>query len=59
MSYRLSLFQLDEPSNPDRIQLLRHGTALVLSVLGAKIPMRCVTIYSNAVRRKVGRVMSS
>jgi 3'-phosphoadenosine 5'-phosphosulfate sulfotransferase (PAPS reductase)/FAD synthetase len=36
MSYQLPLFQLDEPSNPDPVQLLRAGAALVLSVSGGK-----------------------
>ena len=36
MSYQLPLFQLDEPSNPDPVQLLRDGAALVLSVSGGK-----------------------
>ncbi len=36
MSYQLPLFQLDEPSNPEPVQLLRDGAALVLSVSGGK-----------------------
>lgn len=32
MTYQLPLFLLDETSNPDRVQLLREGAALVLSV---------------------------
>ena len=36
MSYQLPLFQLDEPSIPDPVQLLRDGAALVLSVSGGK-----------------------
>lgn len=36
MSYQLPLFQLDKPSNPDPMQLLRDGAALVLSVSGGK-----------------------
>ncbi|MEO8610952.1 MAG: phosphoadenosine phosphosulfate reductase family protein [Chloroflexota bacterium] len=36
MSYQLPLFTLDEPSNPNAIQLLRAGAALVLSVSGGK-----------------------
>lgn len=36
MSYQLPLFQLDEPHNPDPVQLLRDGAALVLSVSGGK-----------------------
>lgn len=36
MSYQLPLFQLDEPPNPDPVQLLRDGAALVLSVSGGK-----------------------
>ena len=36
MSYQLPLFPIDEPLNPDPIQLLRDGAALVLSVSGGK-----------------------
>jgi 3'-phosphoadenosine 5'-phosphosulfate sulfotransferase (PAPS reductase)/FAD synthetase len=36
MSYQLPLFPLDVPSNPNAIQLLRDGAALVLSVSGGK-----------------------
>jgi 3'-phosphoadenosine 5'-phosphosulfate sulfotransferase (PAPS reductase)/FAD synthetase len=36
MSYQLPLFPLDEPPNPDPVQLLRDGAALVLSVSGGK-----------------------
>jgi 3'-phosphoadenosine 5'-phosphosulfate sulfotransferase (PAPS reductase)/FAD synthetase len=36
MSYQLPLFQLDEPFNPDPLQLLRDGAALVLNVSGGK-----------------------
>ena len=36
MSYQLPLFQLDEPHNPEPVQLLRDGAALVLSVSGGK-----------------------
>lgn len=36
MSYQLPLFQLDERPNPDPVQLLRDGAALVLSVSGGK-----------------------
>jgi 3'-phosphoadenosine 5'-phosphosulfate sulfotransferase (PAPS reductase)/FAD synthetase len=36
MTYQLPLFPLDEPPNPDPVQLLREGAALVLSVSGGK-----------------------
>lgn len=36
MSYQLPLFPLDEPPNPDPVQHLRDGAALVLSVSGGK-----------------------
>lgn len=36
MAYQLSLFQIDESPNPDALQLLRDGAALVLSVSGGK-----------------------
>ena len=36
MTCQLPLFPLDELSNPDPIQLLRDGAALVLSVSGGK-----------------------
>ncbi|MBZ0280526.1 MAG: phosphoadenosine phosphosulfate reductase family protein [Anaerolineae bacterium] len=36
MSYQLPLFPLDETPNPDPVQLLRDGAALVLSVSGGK-----------------------
>ncbi|MCA9902953.1 MAG: hypothetical protein KC547_03775, partial [Anaerolineae bacterium] len=36
MAYQLPLFPLDEPPNPDPVQLLHDGAALVLSVSGGK-----------------------
>ena len=36
MSYQLPLFPFDEPLNPDPIQLLRDGAALVLRVSGGQ-----------------------
>ncbi len=36
MSYQLPLFPIDGPPNPDPVQLLRAGAALVLSVSGGK-----------------------
>jgi 3'-phosphoadenosine 5'-phosphosulfate sulfotransferase (PAPS reductase)/FAD synthetase len=36
MSFQLPLFPIEEPPNPDPIQLLRDGAALVLSVSGGK-----------------------
>jgi 3'-phosphoadenosine 5'-phosphosulfate sulfotransferase (PAPS reductase)/FAD synthetase len=36
MSYQLPLFPIDERTNPDPVQLLRDGAALVLSVSGGK-----------------------